>query len=165
MATSTIVIMTAVVIDRQAGEHVSLKQAIVLELQDKLTSHRHITRILQRSRHVAHPEYYQADESPRNGTDPAICQGIYADRPSLDVAAHDEDLEEHLAPAENLLEDAPHADGFPDNLDRIAEIPHERIGLPELPEYDSGIGCQDGQHHDQDDTGYETNGGQRRGQR
>lgn len=81
------------------------------------------------------------------------------------MAAHNEDLEEHLAPAEDFLEDTPHADGFPDNLDCIAEIPHERIGLPELPEYDSGIGCQDGQYHDQDDTGHETDGGQRRGQR
>lgn len=78
------------------------------------------------------------------------------------MAAHNEDLEQDLTPSEDLLEYATHADGFPDDLDRISEVPHERVGLSEFPEYNSGIGCEDGEYHDEDDAGHEANGGQRR---
>ena len=55
------------------------------------------------------------------------------------MAGHDEDLEDDLAPAEDLLEDGSHSHGPPDDLDGVAKVHHERVLLPELAQHEARV--------------------------
>ena len=102
-----------------------------------LTHKRHVTRVFQRPWRIQHPEYDESDNGPDDGARRAIRQGVEADGPGEQMATHDENLENGLRPAHELLEEPAHADRAPQDLARVAETLYPRVPLAELAEYKS----------------------------
>lgn len=129
------------------------------------TGHRHPAGIPQGPGEVEDPEDSEADDGPDDGARRAVGQGVHADGPRQEMAAHDHDLEDDLGPAEDLLEDAAHADGLSEDLDGVAEVEHVGVRLVELAQDEARVRRQDAHDEDEDDAGHEADGGQDGGQR
>lgn len=122
--------------------------------------HGHITRILQRTRQVQNPENRQAHDSPDNSARRAIRQSVQANSPSEKMASHDENLENNLRPTKNLLENATHADGFSNDFDGVAKVLDEGILGAEFSEDEAGVGGEEAHYENEDNSGYEADGGE-----
>lgn len=81
------------------------------------------------------------------------------------MAAHDEDLEDDLGPAKELLEQGAEAVGFADDLEGVTEVLDEGVLLVELGEHEAGVCGEEGHDEDEDDARREAESGNDGGQR
>lgn len=118
---------------------------------------------------VEDPEDGQTDDGPDYGAGRVVGEGVEADGPGKEMGAHDEDLEDGLSPAKDLLEDAGKgnvetkeadgAHGSANDLDGIAKVFDKGILFLELAEHETRVCGKEAHDENEGDAGAEAEGG------
>ena len=107
-----------------------------------------------------HQRDEHADQGKDNGAGAVVGDGVHHDAEGQDVTAHDEDTEQELTSTEQLT-----AEGSQQDLTGVTQVLDVGVTFTHQTDVVSGIGREETETDDQNDTGDQTQGSHGRGQR